>query len=107
MNLRLSETGADDATYEAEFVCQRRRDETGIFQLEKSAGTITARVYGRASEEAPWSLISARKGTDQLVVDNLTASGFLSEVPIFPLMRIKVVATGGAGANTFSAWFVE
>jgi hypothetical protein len=107
MNLRLSETNADNGDYETTFACQRRRDETGILQVEEAAGDITARVYGRASEEAPWSLIGARHGRDQTVAEDLTTTGFLSEVPIFPLMRIKVVAAGGTGANTFKVWFIE
>ena len=107
MNLRVSETGANNGTYEAEFVCQRRRDETGILQLEKTAGALVAGIYGRASEDAPWVLVSGRKHDDQTVVTTLIADGYISEIPIFPLMKGSVLATGGAGANTFNVWFVE
>ncbi len=107
MNLRLSETDADNGTYEAEFVCQRRRDETGILQLKKTAGTLVGGIYGRASEDAAWVLISGRKHDDQSVVSTMSESGYLSEIPIFPLMKATVVTSGGAGANTFKVWFIE
>lgn len=107
MNLRLSKTGVDNALYEAEFVCQRRRDETGILQLEKTAGAVVAGIYGRASEDAPWALVSGRKHDDQTVVTTLSVDGYISEIPIFPLMKVSALTTGGVGANTFNVWFVE
>ena len=105
MNLRVSETGVGVAKYSAEFVCQRRRDETGILQLEKTAGTLFAGIYGRASEDAPWVLVSGRKHSDQTVAIALDANGYISEIPIFPLMKVEVDVT--AGPATFNVWFVE
>ena len=107
MNLRVSETGVGIDQYSTEFVCQRRRDETGILQLEKTAGTLLAGIYGRASEDAPWVLVSGRKHSNQTVVTLLDGSGYISELPIFPLMKVSVLATGVGATNTFKVWFVE
>ena len=73
--------------------------------MEVISGSLFAGVYGRASEDAPWVLVSGRKHSDQTVVIALDADGYISEIPIFPLMKVEVNVT--AGPATFKVWFVE
>jgi hypothetical protein len=104
MNLRLTKTAIGAGTYNAEFVCQRLDDETGILQVEEALGGVQATIHGRASEEAPWEQVSGRDSAGA-VAEQLIASGYLSEIPIFPLMKVECNTSGAS--TTFSMWFIE
>lgn len=104
MNLRLTKTAIGAGTHDAEFVCQRLDDETGILQVEKTLGDPIMGIYGRASEDAPWQQVSGRDDTGA-VAGWLTVTGYISEIPIFPLMKVAAVTT--QASSTFSIWFVE
>ncbi len=90
--------GAGATVNSAVFAPTFRFDEDGIVQVGTITGGATIKVQGRLSQAAPWvDIVLTSAGAT-----TATAAGYFL-VPLFPEMRINVVA-GGSGA-TLSVWF--
>jgi hypothetical protein len=92
-------TTVDDATYNSDVIYpQRLKDEAGILQHRKQAGTASIQLKGRVHPDSAWSDIGSAI---------TSTAGHVEDIPIFPEMMVTVVTSGGAGANTVKVWLAE
>ena len=110
MNLQIDLSGASAGTYDSDdIICQRRKDETALLQVQFTAGAGLVGVYGKSSPDAPWQLVYGQGVTGSPAayapLSTLSATGYLSEIPVFPIM--KVTCAVSSGPATVKAWFVE
>ncbi len=110
MNLQLNLSAVGAGTYDSDdIICQRRKDETALLQVDVTAGGVLVGVYGKSSPDAPWQLLYGQGVTGSPAayapLSTLSADGYLSEIPVFPIMRVTCFVN--TGPATVKAWFVE
>ncbi|MDP6740067.1 MAG: hypothetical protein QF404_08645 [Planctomycetota bacterium] len=71
------------------------KDEAGILQVEISSGSGTIQIQGRLAPDASF---------ESILSPGLTASGYRTDIPIMPEMRVTV---GGATDAVVKAWLME
>ena len=100
IHILLDKTLVSDATHTGDTVQTKRSyDESGVYQLDLTAGTASAfKVQGRVTSDMSWHDIVSETTVTSIMSDTIT---------IYPEMRAVVTSNSGADSATFTVALME